>query len=107
MAGVLRAEDLHGGLGLGQRGDEVGHRGLPVGRVVSRAERCALADAGVDDDPVDGPEVVAERAEDLEDLLVVGDVEGADLHPAAGVGVEELARSSSSRSVRRAQSARS
>ena len=89
MAGVLLAEDLHRCLGLRERGDEVGHRGLPVGVVAPGPDRRALAQAGVDDHPVDGAEVLLERTEDLEDLVVVVHVERPDLDPAVRVGGED------------------
>jgi len=75
---------------LGESAEEVGDRGLPVGVVPPGPQRSPFAEAGVDDDPVDRAEVRPEGAEDLEDLLVVGDVERTHLHPAVGMGRGDL-----------------
>ena len=75
MAAALRPEDLHRRLDLGERADEVGHRGLAVGVEPAGAERGTLPDAGVHDDPVDPPVRRGEVPDHREDGVVVGDVE--------------------------------
>ena len=87
MAVVLGPEDLHGRLALGQGGDEVGLRGLPVGVEIAGAQRLALAHAGVDDDPVQAAQLGAERTEHVEHLVVVVHVQGFDQHGDARVGL--------------------
>ena len=90
MPGLLVAEDLQGRLGLREGADEVRQRGLLVGLEPAGAERRTLAQAGVDHDPVDRPEVGPEGVEHLEHLVVVVDVEGPDLHPDGRVPLGDL-----------------
>ena len=61
-----------------------------VGVEAARAERLALAEAGVDDDAVEAAELVAELVEHPEDGVVVGDVERLDDDAAVGVGGGDL-----------------
>ena len=76
MSRVPRPEQLHRGLGLRECGDEVRHRGLQVRVEPAAAERSALADAGVHDDPVEPAlQVGVGQPEHLEHLLVVGHVQ--------------------------------
>lgn len=80
MAAVLFAEDFHGRLALSQGGDEVGLGGLAIGVEMAGAQRLSLADAGVDDDPVQLTQLRLEGAEYVEDLLVVVHVQWPDRH---------------------------
>jgi hypothetical protein len=87
VSGAGRLEHLQRGLYLNQRRDEIGLDGRLVCPQLARAQRGALADAGVDDDAVDAAEFVGQRGEHLGHLLVVVDVELGDGH---GDGREAL-----------------
>jgi hypothetical protein len=83
VAGALLAEDPGGGLDLGGGRDEVDLEGLAVGVEPAGADPLPLAEPGVHNHPVEGPQFGAELLEDGEHAVVVGDVEGArdDLDP--------------------------
>jgi hypothetical protein len=80
MAGTLGAEYLHGGLTLGERGSEAGLRCLEVDIEAPGADQLPFAEARVDDDPVQFPQVLAQGVEDVEDLLVVVEVQAEHRH---------------------------
>ena len=92
MPGTLLAEDPDGGLDLGGRRDEVGLEGLTVGIEPAGADGLALADTRVDDHPVEGPQLRAELAEDLEHGVVVGDVQRPGDDRDAGVRGSQVGR---------------
>ena len=61
-----------------------------LAQALPRADRRALADAGVDDEPVEPAEPLDQVGDDGRDRLGVVDVHRRDLDPDAGVGVEEF-----------------
>ena len=83
-------EHLDRGLDLHKRRNEIRLDGGLVGPQLARAERRALADAGVDDHAVDPAELVGQLGEHLRHLLVVVDVERGDGDRDAGVTLEQF-----------------
>ncbi len=77
---VLRPEDLHRRLDLGESADEVRGDGLDVRVGTSGAQWCALAESCVDDHPIEPAELGAEPREDNRDGLGVGHVECSGRH---------------------------
>ena len=86
----LRAEQLDGGLALGVGAQHVGEQRRPVRPGLAGADRGALADAGVGDEPVEAAELAGQRGHDLVDGGGVVDVECGGDHPDAGVRGEQL-----------------
>ncbi len=90
VPGALRAEDLHRRLALGVRAEHVRVQDGAVGRRLAGADRRALADAGVDDEPVQPAQSRGEVGDDGRDRLGVVDVHRGHLDPDPGVGGEQF-----------------
>lgn len=90
VTGLALVEVLHRCLALGQRGDEVGLRGLLVGVELARTDPTTLAEPGVDDHAVEATEVDDRLLEHGEDLVVVVDVQGVHDDLNVGVGGQQL-----------------
>ena len=75
MPGVLRPENLHRRLALGQRGREIGRRRAEIGGKMPRANLRAEPDTGIDDDAIQRSEFFTKRVKDFENLVVIADIQ--------------------------------
>ena len=78
MPTVLFPENLHRRLALGNGGDEVGFRRLPVGGKVPAPNRLGAANACIHHHAVKTAKLLPKAPEYLEHLLVVAHVQAAD-----------------------------